>query len=139
MSVTIDGRVVEETLILFDPKVKTPNPHARMWIGRCTIWEYQDVTDPVTHQTTQREVVVVENEPCRLSFGSESVTNPTTGVPEVSQFTVLFIRPDLHIKAGSVISVTQNNRTNKYRRSSEPAIYSNHQEVRITLYEDYAK
>lgn len=114
------------------------NPLSALWKGRCSIWEYQDVVDPDTYQTSQKEVMTVENEPCRLSFSSEAVTDPTTGVSEMSQFTVLFIRPDLEIAAGSVIEVTQNGRTTKYKRSGKPAVYTNHQEIRLTLYEEYA-
>lgn len=114
------------------------NPLSILWKGSCTIWEYQDITDSTTHQTSQKPVVAVENEPCRVSFSSEAVTNPTTGVAEMSQFTVLFIRPDLDINPGSIIEVTQNNKTTKYRRSGKAAVYTNHQEIRLTLYEDYA-
>ena len=56
----------------------------------------------------------------------------------MTQFTVLFIRPDLTIKAGSVIEVTQHGITTKYRRSGTPTVYTNHQEVILTLYEDKA-
>ncbi len=114
------------------------NPLSMLWKGRCSIWEYEDVVDPDTYQTSQKEVLIVEDEPCRLSFNSEPVTDPATGVSEMSQFTMLFIRPDLDIAAGSVIEVTQNGRTTKYKRSGKPAMYTNHQEIRLTLYEEYA-
>lgn len=114
------------------------NPLAVLWSGRCTIWEYENVTDPDNFQTSQREVVVVEDEPCRISFNTEAVTNPESGVAEMTQFTMLFIRPDLEIAAGSIIEVTQNGRTTKYRRSGKPAVYTNHQEIRLTLYEENA-
>lgn len=114
------------------------NPLAILWKGRCTIFKYEDVTDPATFQTSQREVITVEDEPCRISFNSEAVTNPSTGLAEMSQFTVLFIRPDLEVDPGSVIEVTQNGRTTKYKRSGKPAVYTNHQEIRLTLYEEYA-
>lgn len=114
------------------------NPLSILWSGRCTVWEHEDYTDPDTYQTIQRQVIFVEDEPCRISFASEAVTNPTTGVAEMSQFTVLFIRPDLEIDPGSIIEVTQNGRTTKYRRSGKPAVYTNHQEIRLTLYEEYA-
>lgn len=114
------------------------NPLSILWTGRCTIWEYQDITDVTTHQTTQQEVQVVTDEPCRISFLSEATTNPVTGVAEMSQFTVLFIRSNLEVKPGSIIEVTQNGTTTKYKRSGKPAVYTNHQEVRLTLYEDYA-
>lgn len=114
------------------------NPLTLLWTGRCTVWEYEEVIDPNTFQTSQREVIAVEDEPCRISFSSEATTNPTTGVAEMSQFTTLFIRPDLEIDPGSIIEVTQNGKTTKYHRSGVPAIYTNHQEIRLTLYEDYA-
>lgn len=114
------------------------NPLTLLWTGRCTISEYESVVDPDTFQTSQREVIVVEDEPCRVSFSSEAITNPATGVAEMSQFTVLFIRPDLEINAGSVVEITQNGRTTKYKRSGKPAVYTNHQEIRLTLYEEYA-
>ena len=114
------------------------NPLAVLWSGRCTIWEYENVTDPDTFQTSQREVMVLEDEPCRISFNTEAVTNPESGVAEMTQFTLLFIRPDLEINAGSIIEVTQNGRTTKYRRSGKPAVYTNHQEIRLTLYEENA-
>lgn len=115
-----------------------PSPLYVLWNGRCTIWEYENVTDPDNFQTSQREVMVVENEPCRISYSTEAVTNPESGVAEMSQFTVLFIRPDLDISAGSVVEVTQHGRTTKYRRSGKPAVYTHHQEIRLTLYEENA-
>ena len=36
--------------------------------GLCTIVEYGSVTDPETKRTTQKEITVVENQPCNLSF-----------------------------------------------------------------------
>lgn len=122
---------------------KPINPLSILWKGRATIYEYQDVTDPETFQTSQQLTPVATDEPCRLSQNYVSHTQTdlvdvTSGVPFVSQMIVLFIRPDLEIKSGSVIEVTQNARTDKYKRSSKPAVYSSHQEVVLTLYEDNA-
>lgn len=36
--------------------------------GLCTIVEYGSVTDPETKRTTQKEITVIENQPCNLSF-----------------------------------------------------------------------
>lgn len=114
------------------------NPLSVLWVGRCTIYEYQEMTDPDTHQTTHELLPVVADEPCRLSFTRETSTGIVNGVAQMTQTTMLFIRPDLEINAGSVIEVTQRGRTTKYRRSSKPAIYSDHQEVVLELYEDKA-
>ena len=114
------------------------NPLSILWVGRCTIYEYQSETDAKNYQTKQKLVAVVKDEPCRLSHNREGTVEVTEGAPYVAQTIVLFIRPDLTIKEGSVIEVTQNNVTNKYKRASKPAIYSNHQEVALDLYEDNA-
>ena len=114
------------------------NPLAILWNGKCTISEYREVTDPDTFQTKHELAAVVSDEPCRLSHTRESTVGVNSGAPYVSQSIVLFIRPDLTVKEGSVIEVTQNNVTNKYKRASKPAIYTNHQEVALELYEDNA-
>jgi hypothetical protein len=118
------------------------NPLAALWIGKCSIYEYQDVTDFDTFQTTQELVAVVTDEPCRLSQNYVSHTTAdivgVNGVPSVENIIVLFLRPDLEVKPGSVIEITQHGRTNKYHRSSEPAIYTNHQEIVLERYEEHA-
>ena len=118
--------------------VNRNNPLASLWTGRCTIYEYQDVTDPITRLTTQIEVATVENEPCRLSYNHEQATNIQSGAAMVSQSIKLIIRPDLVINAGSTIEVTQHGVTCKYKGSGQPAVYCNHQEIVLELYDDKA-
>jgi hypothetical protein len=115
-----------------------PNPLEKLWIGRCTIYEYQDVVNPDTYQTTQDLVAVLSDEPCRLSYNHEQATNIQSGAAVVSQSIKLFIRPDLVIKPGSVIEISQHGVTEKYKGSGKPAVYCNHQEIILTLYEDNA-
>ena len=119
-------------------QITNENPLSALWTGRCTIYEYQDVTDPFTHQTTQKEVSVLEDEPCRLSYRYEQSTNIRSGAAVVSQSIKLFIRPDLVINPGSVIEITQHGVTEKYKGSGQPAVYCNHQEIILNLYEDDA-
>ena len=114
------------------------NPLAILWTGRATISEYQEITNEETYQSTFALVPIVQDEPCRLSHSRESTVNVSEGAPYVAQSIVLFIRPDIAIKEGSVIEVTQNNVTTKYKRASKPAVYTNHQEVSLELYEDNA-
>lgn len=111
------------------------NPLAKLWVGRCTIYEFQDVTDPLTYQTTQKEVPVLVDEPCRLSYNKEQATNISSGAAVVSQSITLFIRPDLVIKPGSVIEIAQHGVTERYKGSGQPAVYCNHQEIVLQLYE----
>lgn len=110
-----------------------------MWIGRCTVYNYQDVFNPETHQTTHELVATCHDEPCRVSYQRE-FTKPSyveNGVASAMQRITLIIRPDLCIDAGSVIEVTQRGITSKYKRASAPMIYTNHQEVWLEIYEDY--
>ena len=116
--------------------VMVNNPLAILWVGRATIYEYQPTTDPETYQTTSELVPVLVEEPCRLSYNQEQATDIQSGVAVVSQSITLFIRPDLVIKPGSVIEVTQNGVTEKYKGSGKPAVYSQHQQITLQLYED---
>ena len=117
---------------------KPTNPLATLWKGKCTIYEYQDVTNEYTFQTTQKLVPTLVDEPCRISYNYEQATNIRSGAAVVSQSITLFIRPDLKINPGSVIEITQNGVTEKYKGSGQPAIYTNHQEIILQLYEDNA-
>lgn len=119
------------------------NPLAALWSGRCTIYEYQEITDPETYQTKHELATVATDEPCRVSYGQSaysraSTTDVNEGAPYFTQTITLFIRPDLVIKEGSVIEVTQHGRTSKYKRASKPAVHSQHQEVLLEVYEDNA-
>lgn len=114
------------------------NPLAKLWTGKCTVYEYRDEVNPNTYQTTQKLVPVIENEPCRLSYNREQATNISSGAAVVSQSITLFIRPDLKINAGSVIEIAQHGVTEKYKGSGQPAVYCNHQEIVLELYEDNA-
>lgn len=114
------------------------NPLTILWTGKCTIYEFQNVVHPNTYQTTQKEVAVLVDEPCRLSYNHEQSTNIANGAAVVSQSITLFIRPDLKINPGSVIEITQNGVTERFRRSGKPAVYSNHQQIVLQLYEDNA-
>ena len=114
------------------------NPLSLLWVGRCTVYEHQDIFDSETWQTVQQEVPVLENEPCRLSYNREQSTDINNGAAVISQGITLFIRPDLVIKPGSVIEITQHGVTEKYKGSGQPAVYCNHQEITLELYEDNA-
>ena len=114
------------------------NPLEILWIGRATIYEYQEITEDTTCQTRHELVAVIVDEPCRLSHRTELTAIVSSGAPYVTQTIVLFIRPDITIKEGSVIEVTQNNVTNKYKRASKSSVYSKHQEITLDLYEDNA-
>ncbi|WP_438349930.1 ABC transporter ATP-binding protein [Paenibacillus sp. FA6] len=109
-----------------------------LYKGTCTIYEYQSLKDPITKITKQQEVPVLENQPCRLSFERVTSVNQTDTAGVVTQTIKLFIAPELMVKPGSKIFITQNGRSTAYRDSGEPAIYSSHQEITLILFNGWA-
>ena len=110
-----------------------------LYTDTCTISEYRDVEDPATCITSKQLVVVVENVPCRLSYKNKTLQAAGDGVaPSVSSSPKLILAPEININAGSRIEVTRNGVTTAYKRSGEPARYTNHQEIMLELEEEYA-
>ncbi|HBF4772989.1 phage protein [Clostridioides difficile] len=104
-----------------------------MYRDKCTIVEYQSIKDPITKRTNNKEVVVLENQPCKLSY--KNIISATEGkVAKLEQVIKLFISPNIEVKAGSKLII--NNK--EYVRSGESAIYPNHQEIILELLKDKA-
>ena len=116
-----------------------------LYDGRCDIYEYEKITRE-NGSTQLKETAVAEDVPCRLSYttrlsysglkssaGSESVL-ANTPVQQIK----LFLSPDIRIKAGSMIIVTQNGITQRYKNSGEPAVYRSHQEIVLEKLERWA-
>lgn len=108
------------------------------YFGTLTVREMQKVKDDATKLTTQKGVVTLENIPCRLSFETLQAAVQTSSAATVTQGTKLFVSPDIEIKPGSKLTVTQDNVTTDYVRSGVPAVYPTHQEVMLELFEKYA-
>ena len=105
--------------------------------GVAVVTEYQKVKDEVTKLVNGQAVVVLENQPCRVSFEGLQAVNQTESAASVTQTTKLFISPDIVIKPGSKITVTQAGRTADYTYSSVPAVYDTHQEIILDLFTDW--
>ena len=106
------------------------------YIGTFTVTEHKKVTKP-NHTTGFSDVEVLVDQPCRLSFS----TNPPTSngdVPEINQTVKLFFAPEITIKEGSKITVTQNGVTTEYKQSGTPAVYSTHKEILLELFRGWA-
>lgn len=108
------------------------------YLGVCSVYEYGETTDPKTHITTHGEKCILENRPCRISFGSLSAAAENSGAAAVEQSVKLFISPDVRINSGSKISVTQNGVTTEYAASGVPAVYPTHQEIMLKLFRGWA-
>ncbi|HBG4995188.1 TPA: hypothetical protein KQF71_003263, partial [Clostridioides difficile] len=110
---------------------KTRKAIEMLYRDKCTIVEYQPIKDPITKRTNNKEVVVLENQPCKLSY--KNITSATDGkVAKLEQTIKLFISPNIEIKAGSKLIINDK----EYVRSGESALYPNHQEIILELFKD---
>ncbi|EGT5483074.1 hypothetical protein OGM26_06235 [Clostridioides difficile] len=104
-----------------------------LYRDKCTIVEYQPIKDPISKRTSNKEVVVLENQPCKLSY--KNIASATDGkVAKLTQTIKLFISPNISVKAGSKLIINDK----EYVRSGESAIYPNHQEIILELFKDKA-
>ena len=111
----------------------------KLYDDTCNIYESGYVKNQETGITKPTDdILVVENQQCRISFKTISPTNQTESNNKTSQEIKLFIAPELLIKEGSKIVITRNGRTTEYKNSGTPAIYSTHQEIILTLVKEYA-
>lgn len=111
--------------------------------GVCDIIEYSYSKNPVTKISNKTETAAYCNIPCRVSFqlNNNSRLNITLSgdtSATVKQNIKLFISPDICIKPGSKIIVTQNGVTNAYKNSGQPSVYFSHQEIMLELFDDLA-
>lgn len=109
-----------------------------LYDGRATVKERQKVKDPKTKIMHEQDVIVLENEPCRLSYSKVSAAEQTESVAKTAQTITLFLSPDASIKPGAEITVTQAGATATYECSGVPAVYATHQEIILTLKGGYA-
>jgi len=108
------------------------------YFGTLTVTEMKKEKDVKSKLTKTGPVVVLENQPCKLSFETLQATVQTDSAATATQITKLFVSPDVSIKAGSKITVTQNGVTTDYTHSGIPAVYPTHQEIVLELFERWA-
>ena len=118
--------------------VKARKALESLYDGKCTIIEHHKVKKE-NKSIGFEEVVVLEDVPCRLSFKTINNTNQTgTGASAVAQITKVFLAPEIKVKTGSKLTITQNGVTTEYKSSGEPAFYSTHQEIVIELFKGWS-
>ena len=108
------------------------------YFGTLTVTEDQTVKDEKTKLTKSVDVVVLQDEPCRLSFEKMQTAVQSESAATIVQGAKIFVSPDISIKAGSKLTVTQDNVTTDHTRSGESAIYPTHQEIMRELFKEYA-
>lgn len=108
-----------------------------LYKGLCTVMVCQEFDDPITHVTKHGEAPLFTDIKCKLSYEKQTSATRTGGPAVLTQTIKLFIAPELDIPAGSKIIVTQHGKTTEFARSGEPAVYMDHQEIILELFNGY--
>ena len=108
-----------------------------LYTGSCTVTRQQKYTRG-NKSTGFKEVVVLDGQPCRLSYSSAPETKGTDSATDVTQAIKILLAPEVQIEPGSRVTVIQNGVTETYKSSGKPAVYQTHQEIRLELCEGKA-
>nr|DAV45982.1 MAG TPA: head closure knob [Caudoviricetes sp.]DAX27919.1 MAG TPA: head closure knob [Caudoviricetes sp.] len=79
-----------------------------------------------------------QNVPCRVSYKTIAPAGRSDTVDSITQSITLFTAPEVEIKPGSRITVTQRGRTMRFACSGIPAVYDSHQEIPLVRWEERA-
>ena len=116
--------------------VKVRKALEKGYIGTFTVTEHQKVRKP-NKTTGFSDVDVIVDQPCRLSFSS-SPSSSDGDVAKINQTVKLFFAPEINVKEGSKITVTQNGITTEYKQSGVPAVHDTHKEIILELFKGWA-
>lgn len=118
--------------------VDSKNVLKRLWTDTCMVKNLIEVEDKKDHSTSTEEVIVLENEPCKLSFQTISANSEDETKAKLVQKAKLFLSNEVEIKPGSRIEIRRGGRQFSYSSSGLPAIFSSHQEIILEQKEMYA-
>ena len=117
--------------------VKARKSIESLYDGQCTITEYQEYQKE-NKSVGHKEVVVLEGQPCRLSFSTVTDANASDTASKVVQTVKVFLAPEIVVKAGSKLDITQNGVSTAYESRGVPAVYATHQEIVLELFKGWA-
>lgn len=100
------------------------------YTGVCDICEYVQEKDAAGITRCELKKTA-ENIPCRLSYSNKTSAAPSDTAAQVSQTVKLFLAPDITVREGSKIIVTQDGRTREFHASGIPAVWFSHQEIML--------
>lgn len=106
---------------------------------KCDVVEYKEILKP-NKSTGFGEITVLQNQSCKISYEKLSTINIVgDNGAKTPLSTKLFISPDIKVKTGSKIIVTNNlGQIETYKSSGEPALYETHQEIMLELFEGWS-
>ncbi len=101
-----------------------------LWTDLMTVYVFDNVEDPETRRTTQVERPILQEVPCRLNYESLTVVSGEH-LPRQAQSLEVYCDETLDIPPGSILEITHQGKTMRYKRSGLPAVYTNHQEIPV--------
>lgn len=113
----------------------------RLYRDTCTV-VVREAYQKANQSTAFREKNLIEDQPCKISFSRAISTYPTTSndgiASAITQDIKLFIAPEITIPPGSKIIITHFGKAIAYQGSGVPAVFANHQEIRLELFSKWA-
>lgn len=108
----------------------------RLYDGRATVEEARKEKNS-KNITALIWSAVAQDVPCRVSYKTVAPAGPSDTVDSIAQAITLFTAPDIDIKPGSHVTVTQRGRTMHFFCSGIPAVYDSHQEIPLVRAEEH--
>ncbi len=106
---------------------------------KCTIENLAEVEDSETGIAEKVWQVVASDISCKRSIKNIELAETSDNAPAVAQVITLFLAPEVAVKAGSRITVTDKHGTiTIYNSSGYPAVFTNHQEITLELVQKWA-
>lgn len=116
--------------------VKARKAIEKMYVHTCTI-VIKDKVKQKDYSTKLVDKVLIEEQPCRISFSSISTVNENSHSGLKQQTIKLFIAPEVNIKEGSKIIVNHDGVESLFSKSGVPAVYPTHQEINLEIFKDW--
>lgn len=114
------------------------NDIEKLFTGKMNVYEFTPFINKKTGITEFKEKLVYKDVPCRLSYKSLNPAVQGKSASFIRQEIRLITVSDKPIKSGSKIEVTQCGQTKVYQKSGESAFYNTHQEIILSLFDDFA-
>lgn len=107
-----------------------------LYDGRMTVEEARKEKN-AKNITTLVWSAVIEDVSCRVSYKTVAPAGRSDTVDSIAQAITLFTVPNIDIKPGSRVTVTQRGRTMRFSCAGIPAVYESHQEIPLTRWEEH--
>lgn len=108
----------------------------RLYDGRATVEEARKEKN-AKNITALVWSAVAQDVPCRVSYKTLAPAGRSDTVDSIAQAITLFTAPDIDIKPGSRVTVTQRGRAMRFSCSGVPAVYDSHQEIPLVRWEEH--